>query len=249
MAQLRIRPLDVGTMRVDKAFLTYMANFGVPLVSASMIWYVEGAQKKILVDTGPADPEWAAKYHAPLERRPEQHPVAALESIGVRPEDIEIVVITHLHWDHSFNNALFPNAKFLVQHEELCYAIDPLPVHYRAFEAMALGMTPHFVHTPLTTVEGDLPICDGVSIVFLPGHTPGSQGVLVETESGPYLIAGDAVPLFDNWEGLPPYQPHLPPSIHVDVADCYRTFKRIESIADFVLPGHDARVLERKSYP
>ena len=248
-SQIRIRPLSVGTSFVDKSFLTYMANFGVRAISAAIMWYIEGAEKKILVDTGPADPGWAARYHFPMERTPHQDPAAALKSIGVMPDEIEVVILTHLHWDHSSNNALFRNARFLVQREELRYAIAPLPVHYAAYEAVALGMTPHYVGTPLTAIEGDTDVCRGVSILFTPGHTPGSQAVLVETEAGRYLIAGDSVPLFDNWEGLPPHQPHIPPAIHVDVSECYRTFKRIESCAAFVLPGHDPRVHERQSYP
>ncbi len=108
MKNLKIIPINVGTLTVDKSELTYMRNFGVKMEVPNIIWYIQGAEKKIMVDTGPCDPDWSNKYHFPMVRTPEQEPLEAIKRIGVDPKEIEVVILTHLHWDHAFNNHLLP---------------------------------------------------------------------------------------------------------------------------------------------
>jgi glyoxylase-like metal-dependent hydrolase (beta-lactamase superfamily II) len=213
------------------------------------MWLIEGAGNKILVDTGGGDPAWSARYHHPLERKEHEDPVRAIEGLGLQAEDIDIVINTHLHWDHCFNNDLFPNAKILVQATELRQAILPLPCHALYYESQLIGMTPPWLKAlaRIEAVEGAVEIADGISLVPLPGHTLGFQGVLVQLRSGPCLIAGDLCPLFENWHGNEKAT-HLPPGIHVNLVDCYESFRRIESLADLVLPGHDVKVLEKEVY-
>ena len=82
---------------------------------------------------------------------------------------------------------------------------------------------------------------------FLPGHTGGSQGVLVDTTDGPYLLPGDLVPLYDNWplDGGPP----VPNGNHTDLYAYDRSFRRVAGLGATVLPSHDMRVLEHEAYP
>lgn len=107
-----------------------------------------------------------------------------LREIGVMPEDIEIVILIHLHWDHASNNGLFKNATFLVQKKELEYASSPLPVHLKGYEAPQSGMRPHYLGVKYTVTSGDYEVVPGVSTILTPGHSPGSQCVAVETEKG-----------------------------------------------------------------
>ncbi len=250
MSALRIRPLSAGRfMALEKSNFTYGMNQGVKIQPPVLMWFIEGAGKNILVDTGCSDPEWASRYHHPLERKVHEYPIKAIEGLGLKPEDIDIVVNTHLHWDHCFNNHLFPNARILVQEEELRYAISPLPCHALYYESQLLGMTPPWIKAldRIETVDGELEIEKGITLVLLPGHTPGIQGVLVELESGRCLIAGDNCPLFENLEGNEQGIP-IPSGIHVDLRDYYYSLKEMESISDMVLPGHDQRVLEKEVY-
>ena len=78
---------------------------------------------------------------------------------------------------------------------------------------------------------------------------PGSQCVRVNTEDGYYLIAGDTVNIYENWEGNAKYH-HVPAGIHVDLREYEETFKKMDKI-DFkvILPGHDMKVLEHSVYP
>ncbi len=91
-------------------------------------------------------------------------------------------------------------------------------------------------------------LAPGLTAVLAPGHTPGMQGVAVNTTDGTYFIAGDNLPLYQNWEGNQ-LQKHIPGINFVNVDDYYRTFQLIERISDHILPGHDPRVLDKTVYP
>jgi glyoxylase-like metal-dependent hydrolase (beta-lactamase superfamily II) len=236
-------------LEAEKSNFTYGIDQGVKIQSATFMWFIEGAKNKVLVDTGVSDADWAAKYHHPIERQDHENPLMAIETLGLKASDIDIVVNTHLHWDHCFNNHLFPNARILVQGEELRYAIDPLPCHALYYESQRIGMTPPWIKAleRIETIEGEKEIVEGITLVPLPGHTPGFQGVLVNLSSGPCLIAGDTCPLFENWDGNGNAD-HIPPGIHVDLRDCYRSFKKMEIISEMFLPGHDLQVLDKKVY-
>jgi len=106
------------------------------------VYLLKGGSKLILVDTGVGDPDWANRYHNPCPRDKSQEPITALSRLGVTPEEIDIVILTHLHWDHCFNNSIFPKARFIVQKDEIQYALFPLPIHALYYEAFSVGMTP-----------------------------------------------------------------------------------------------------------
>ncbi len=250
MSNLKIRPISTGRfLEAEKSNFTYGMDQGLKIESAVLMYLVEGGSTKILVDTGGSDTEWAGRYHHPLERTPDEEPVKALEKVGVAPSDIDVIVNTHLHWDHCFNNHLFPRAKILVQAEEMRYAILPLRCQALFYESQLIGMTPPWLRTldRMEAVEGEKEIEEGIRLIPLPGHTLGFQGVLVELESGPCLIAGDNCPLFENWEGKDG-SGHIPPGIHADLRACYDSFNRMDSLTDRILPGHDLKVLDREIY-
>jgi glyoxylase-like metal-dependent hydrolase (beta-lactamase superfamily II) len=234
---------------MEKSNFTYGVDQGLKIKAPVLMWLIEAAGKKILVDTGVGDPAWAAKYHHPLARDPDEEAVQAVEALGVKAADVDIIINTHLHWDHCFNNHRFPNARILVQAEELRYAIAPLPCHGAYYESQVTGMTPPWLKAldRIEILQGETEIESGLRVVPLPGHTPGFQGVLVALESGPCLIAGDSCPLYENWTGNAQVA-HIPPGIHVNVRDCYDSFKKMASLAQTILPGHDSKVLERKVY-
>jgi glyoxylase-like metal-dependent hydrolase (beta-lactamase superfamily II) len=164
----------------------------------------------------------------------------------VSVDEIDIVINTHLHWDHCYNNSLFKNARFVVQKKELEFAIAPIPTQENVYEAITLGMTPPWFATKQwEVVDGDEPICKGVSVIFTPGHTKGIQSVLVDTDEGPYLIAGDTVPLFENWRG----KFSVPNGIHVDLETYFQTLNKIHRLNAVVLPGHDTAIFNSAVYP
>ena len=250
-ATVTIHPLDLGTLvNMDKSVFTARHNQGVLMDVPCLGYLVLGDSKTIVVDTGPCDVEWAARYHRALTKTPEQEVPGALAKFGVKPEDVDIVILTHLHWDHCFNLEHFPNATFLVQREELAYAAAPLPLDSIPYEAYVPGIRPPWMEVfgRISPVDGDADVTGNVSVIALPGHTPGFQGVVVETSEGPWVIVGDTVPLYENWrrEGN---APKIPGGIYQNLFDYQDTLERLRQFGDRILPGHDPEVLKHSRYP
>ena len=201
----------------------------------------------ILVDTGACGCEWSEKYHHKMSISPEMCWDSVLEPFRIGFQDIKTIVNTHLHWDHCFNNDLFPNAKIYVQKEEVLFAENPIPSHYVFYEAYQMGLTPPWVSSRnrFEIIDGDYHLRDGVDLLLIPGHTKGMQGVLVDTPNGKRFIAGDCIPTMDLWEqrefGMP-----RPSVIHVDLEAYYRTYQKIIDLNVPVIAGHDYSSLEIK---
>jgi glyoxylase-like metal-dependent hydrolase (beta-lactamase superfamily II) len=244
----QIVPLNVGDFEaVPKTAFMYQMYRDVNIEAPCIMWYLKGTKNNIIVDLGPADPEQCLQNHGRVIRKTaKQQPVNALKSIGLTPDDIKLVVMTHLHWDHGWGFHLFKNAKFFIQRKEIAYAVSPPPCFRSQFYEDSLGK-PQVVDylDRVEIVEGDYEIEDGVSLVHLPGHTPGFQGVSVRTVKGHYLIAGDTVALYECWEQIP----HVPSGIFNNLDELYASMGRIEKMADFILPGHDKKVFEKTIYP
>jgi glyoxylase-like metal-dependent hydrolase (beta-lactamase superfamily II) len=245
MADYVIHPLHVGTVRRDKSIFTYLRNMGTQIEAPVLAWYIQGGGHQILVDTGGHDPG-KGELHPPYHQDSGQDVVARLAALGVGPEDIDTLIVTHLHWDHAANLHRFPRARVLVQREELRYAAAPLPPHRWAYESY-----PPLVLSParFEVLEGDAVIVEGVSVHLTPGHTPGLQGVAVRAAGGVYFIASDNVPLGEMWDAREQYgAPHWPGAIHVDLEAYTRSLKRTEELGDVILPSHDWAALERREY-
>ena len=260
MGKPYIFPLDLGDATVDKSLMYLRRGVGEKDQGKIVAVYIGGMKKKIVVDTGPPDMERTLKYHpyAKTEpNKPDQNIIYQLAKAGVKPEEIDIVVLTHLHWDHVGDVTKFPNAEFIASQEELRFALDPLPCLYVAYEALQMGMQPEFLKVieRIKTVEmKEKEIVEGVRVIPLPGHTPGSIGVVVDTEKGPYVITGDAVPKYGNLEGsVKERQPYLMSGIYTDMLAMWKSFELIDNIVghDFskVIPGHDPLVFKKERYP
>ncbi len=260
MSKPYIVPLDMGDAMSDKS-LFYLRRFiGQKEMAKAVAAYIGGAKKKIVVDMGPPDMERSLKYHPYFKvepRRPDQEMEGALLKIGVKPEEIDIVVLTHLHWDHVGEVAKFTNAEFIVSHEELKFALDPPPCLYVAYEALQLGMQPLFLKIMERMRLIDLKereIVNGVTLIPLPGHTPGSIGVVVDTDDGPYVIAGDSVPQYGNLKGSPEERlPYLMAGVYTDMLAMWKSFEVIDEIVGHdiykVIPGHEPLVFKKERYP
>jgi N-acyl homoserine lactone hydrolase len=250
VSELTIWPIKMGVVPgCDKSTSTHGMNQGVKIDTAVIVYVIKGAKENIIVDTGMGNPEWSEKYHH-IKILQYQDLAVGLKTLGLHPDDMDIVIGTHLHWDHCFNFDLFKRARILVQKDEIRYAIAPLPMHALFYESQLIKMRPPWLKAieKIELVEWDMEISPGIDILKIPGHTPGFQGVNVRTAKGNYLIASDLCPLFENWEGVPPLK-HIVSPIHVNLEEYYDSFKKVEKMGDFVLPGHDVKVFEKKCYP
>lgn len=219
--------------------------------SPIICYLIHAGEEWILVDTGACGETWSGKYHHKMTPVEPDNWDKLLAPFGLTPKDIKTIVNTHLHWDHCYNNDLFPNAKIYVQRKEVEFAINPVPSHYVYYEAFQIGMIPPWVASSgrFEIIEGELEIAEGVKLIPLPGHTPGFQGVLVTAGNGQqYLIAGDCVANLDNWYNRA-FGQAVPSYIHVDLAVYYETLQRMTKMNAVILPGHDLRAFNEKVYP
>ena len=238
----KIMPLNLGTLNVTLA--SQICRHGVVhdvgrVVKAPCIAFLLKETKTgelILVDAGPAqDTEWGRKWHNPIERSEEQQLVYQLDKHGVKPEDIKTVILTHLHWDHAYGVLLLPEATVYVQKVEMQYSVAPMRTDYKHYEINVKTQIPFFMNffNRIELVNGDTQFRDGLEVITLPGHSPGSQGVVADTEKGKFIMAGDLINTVENWET------RIPSGIYGNMQDSLDSLDKMEQYDAVVLPSHD----------
>lgn len=249
---LKIIALPQGrTTGVPGQAVTLQRNQDKTFDLQMMMFAITGGDHTVMVDTGTSDPEFVREQHGYTKfvRPPEEEPLRVLADAGIDPADVGTVIYTHLHWDHCSNPELFPNATFYVQADELAFAMDPVPIFKKAFQRTTTARPPIVsVLGRVQTIRGRKQIRPGITAIPLPGHTPGSQGVLVETDAGRFLLAGDCVDRYENWEGDGAGQSHLPSASFINLIDFYESFATLEELDAEIIPGHDPRVLDRRVF-
>ena len=184
-----------GFLTMDKSFLVYMKYMGQPYEAALKTLLIQTGKENILVDTGAGElPEKLRKFYK-VNKEPEQNLKAQLTLHGLNPQDINIIVNTHLHFDHCGNNALFPHAKFIVQAEEYDYALKP-----ERFQEAAYAKELFDFKADRQLIHGEFRLSDQVQLVPTQGHSIGHQSVIVKTADRSYVYCGDAAPLRENLE-------------------------------------------------
>jgi len=200
-------------------------------------------QANVLFDTGchPAvaeNPEgrWGglAKLMTPI-MRPGEHVLTGLAGIGLNPDDVDLVINSHLHPDHCGCNVFFRKATFLVHADELVAARDS------GSEASGYLAADWDQPMPIDEIAAQRDLfADGrIVILPLPGHTPGSLGTLVRLErSGTFLLAGDTVSLRETLDtDVIPRNTWNAGALAKSLAEV----RHIESLGATVLCSHDAR--------
>jgi glyoxylase-like metal-dependent hydrolase (beta-lactamase superfamily II) len=209
------------------------------------VWLLEGTEKRILIDTGLGDVDelmaLMKTYGVDMYgRRAEgQDIVSGLARHGLTPEDIDVVVLTHLHFDHIGNNGLFTNAEFIVQRDEVAQGFVPPKYNQFAYAEYSYNMTE--VRDRVRIIEGDHQIEPGVRLLRIGGHTPGTMVVVVDTAIGRVCLAGDVMYNYKNLEL------NWPTGAFWDLKALMGGYDRLHLEADVIIPGHDWEYWER--YP
>jgi N-acyl homoserine lactone hydrolase len=155
--------------------------------------------------------------------------VDALASRGLTPGDIDMVVLTHGHWDHAQNIDVFAHAPLYLHPDERRYCGRPHPNDWATPAWTGDILERMQIHE---IADGD-ELIPGVGVVDLPGHSAGSIGITVQGEHGLSLIAGDA--LHNAGTALT----RQPPLIFWDVGQAQASIDRAVMLADVIYPGHD----------
>jgi glyoxylase-like metal-dependent hydrolase (beta-lactamase superfamily II) len=159
---------------------------------------------------------------------------------------VEHVILSHFHYDHVGNYALFPNATFYVQDEEMQFYTGRHvrhPAFRHAIEVEDIMALVRFNYEGrLTFIDGEQEVVPGISAHKVGGHTAGLQIVTVQTKEGRAVVASDASHYYHNFEKNVPFM-----VIH-DIPRMYQAFERMRALADkpeLIIPGHDPLVQER----
>lgn len=184
-----------GFFTLDKSFLIYMKYMGQLYNAALKPLLILTPKEKILVDTGAGELPEKHRTLFNVKRNAEENLKAQLTHHGLTPDDIDIVVNTHLHFDHCGNNTLFKNAKFIVQADEYRYAFEP-----DRFQQAAYLRELFDVKIDYEFIQGDRKIANDVFVVSTPGHSIGHQSVIIKADNKDYVYCGDAAPTKENLE-------------------------------------------------
>jgi glyoxylase-like metal-dependent hydrolase (beta-lactamase superfamily II) len=246
MTKYKIIPLVLADLEADKSDMMYLTDRGVMIHIPVVSFYISGGDKHILVDAG-APAEIISRYHS-APARDIQSFEEALGKQGLEPEDIDIVIQTHLHFDHCGNTAKCKRAEVIVQEEELKFALAPHPICAVPYGATLLqGLK-------FRQLRGDVEIIDGIRLLYTPGHTPGGQSVAIETAKGTAIIAGFCS-ISENFNVSPEVRAVRPdlavyaPGVHTDAIAGYESALKVKGLADILIPPHALELIGIEAIP
>ena len=243
MTPLTIYPLPLLKLKSPKGIVTYLVDMAEPLETYASIWYIEGTKETILVDAGGSAETMIRRGHS-AERI--SSPVDALKRVGITPEEINIIICTHLHNDHMELGRLYKNAKFIIQKKEMEANSNP-----HSLEAPRCVPKSLLEGLDFQVVDGDAKIVEGVSVLSTPGHTRGGQSVVVDTAKGKVVISGLCT-IRDNFDPPEPIRnlmPVIPPGIHLDAREAFDSLMKIKQEADIIVPLHEAEFASQNTIP
>lgn len=248
MADYRIHPIVLGTKIFDKTMMTYQHGAGETYTIPIYAWYLEGGDRTVLVDTGEMSPvrseDREARIGGPIHTFEE-----GLGRWDLRPEDIDLVIHTHLHNDHCENDYKCINAEIYVHTKELERIHNPHPLDFRYMEDFIEDVE---ANGQIRTVNEDTEVVPGVRIMHTPAHTEGGLTVFVDTADGVAAITGFCV-IMENFE--PPAQIRamemevIPPGTLVNAYEAYDIMLRVRDAADILIPLHEPRFASMETIP
>jgi glyoxylase-like metal-dependent hydrolase (beta-lactamase superfamily II) len=215
-----------------------------PVEIVQNFFVVRGEDHLALVDTG-IDALETYLDEADRVRLGRSRPtVELLAEQGIAPEDVDTLVLTHLHFDHYLNARLFPRARIIVNRLELEFVMDPAnrrALPRSSFPREVFAWLVDKAWDRLELVEGDADVVPGLRVIETGGHSPGHQIVVVDSADGPVVIPGDEIYVYENLEA------DIPIGYYHDFERVSRAMDLIREIGGHVLPAHDPDVARR--YP
>jgi glyoxylase-like metal-dependent hydrolase (beta-lactamase superfamily II) len=237
MQEYTIHPLAVGINETDQGIMTYLRDYGKRIFLPIYVFHLRGGDHHILVDTGleqfvvPDGAEAACGF--PILEFDD-----ALAAVDLKPEDVDVIIHTHLHNDHCENDYQCPNARVYVQRRELEFFKQPHPIDHRYYPDVLDDVD-------VVEVDGDVNLFDGIDVMLTPGHTVGGQTISVNTSAGRAMITGFCC----NEKNFPSAGPAVAPGVHIDACQAYDSIQRVKEKADVLIPLHEIAVGRKKSIP
>jgi len=244
---MKLYLFEAGILKSQKQYFTLGRGVGEPFDVPVPFLLIDHPKGKVLFDTGNAyetinnkEEHWGGILAAydPIMTE-EQWCVKAIQKVGVQPEDIKYVILSHLHLDHAGCVGRFPNAKYIVQRDELHFAFAPDYYMKAAYIRKDFDRDVNWV-----ILEGwrddklDLFNDGSMIIYFTPGHTPGHQSVLVNLpNSGPMFFAADSCYTTEN------INEDVLPGLMWNAGETVRSVQRMKNLQELygatIVTGHD----------
>jgi N-acyl homoserine lactone hydrolase len=270
MPDWRIQAIPLGANFVIKDRLTVGLDSDLQLWFPYLSFFVSDGKTNILIDCGISENfivDGKAWSGFPGKGGTE-YALKEFAKAKVDPKNIDIVIYTHLHNDHTGCCHLFEGAIHIFQWDEWRELMDPLP-SMRLRRDFDLEVIPVLQRMDCRRIDGDLELMKGIRLYKTPGHTAGSMCVGVETSKGTYYILGDTAHTYQNLfsqcsevttlEGkrihITPapevYGPFVPSSLVYDHYSWYKSMYRLRALCpsmEFALPGHETSIAG-KTFP
>jgi N-acyl homoserine lactone hydrolase len=248
MTTYKIHPIVMGSKNFDKTMMTYQHGYGETYTIPIYCWYIQGGDKNILVDTGEMSPIQSPDREASLNGKIYSFE-EGLARWDLTPEDIDIVIHTHLHNDHCENDYKCVNAEIYVHEKEMESIHNPHPLDFRYLEEYIEDVEEN---GQIHLIEGDTTIVPGIAVMHTPAHTKGGLTVLIDTDNGKAAITGFCV-IDENFD--PPVEIRamemevIPPGTHINAQESYDIMLKVKAAADILLPLHEPRFAAMDTIP
>lgn len=206
------------------------------------LFYVKTDQDVVLVDASfhMDDARIMGSDKDVTRKMPDEDPLYALKQVGINPEDVTMLILTHAHFDHIGYVDAFPNATVYVHRRELAW-VSGLPnwsIGYGSFAVEKLNR----VWKRLSVIDGErAQILPGIEVIYAGGHSAGSMAVLVDTRIGRVCLCGDNCFLYKTIED------GVPIGLTNNLYESLEFMQKLPLIGDVFIPGHDPLFYER--YP
>lgn len=246
----QVRIVHYGEQGFPGPALFHMGRFGEILSIAFYFWVAQGEGRTLLVDTG-VSASGVEKHSANTVARfgkecawkvpPEKDPLRQLAEMEIAPEDVQTIILTHLHPDHSANLSSFPKAEIVMARrawEAIHSPPHPNLIKPGTYPPDVMDLLQGEQGGRFRLVEDGEDVVPGIRCYRMGGHSPDQTVVTVDTSAGEVVIASDAAVFYDSLElGWP--------TASYNMAESLYALDWIRGREAIVLPGHDWEVMER----
>jgi len=229
----RLYRVDCGhSLANDESVWTPGENKGKSIEFSSTCYLIQRGTEYMMWDTGVpeatiGDPKGWSTLPSLIIYHLDKTISSQLAQLGLKPADIDYVLVSHTHGDHIGNVGLFPDATVVMQQAEFDWINSPPPTdpNLNTLVQLARKLLGHPRRLELVTGDVDFFRDGSVRLLATPGHTPGSQSLMVHLpKSGYIILSGDVAHLEDNFER------DIVPSLNVDKSESISSMDRIKQI-------------------
>ncbi len=245
----KLQCVKTATHQAPEPIFQFMKDFQSMREVNCYFWIIRSEDLTILVDTGMGGiynnpfPELACQHESSFIVADGEDTISQLQRFHLNSEDIDIIIISHLHYDHIANLPLFNNGvtKIIINKKGWEFANHETHPTLNPFPIMLIDFVKNEMKDQLYLCKDEEEVAPGISVIWTGGHTMCSQAVKIETSQGIVILTGDVAYVYDNIES------NHPIGLAFNLYEAVHAINRLKTMGDILLPGHDKEILTR--YP